>query len=234
MRLNANRIGRFTSSQIYRLMGTDAVKKTYIREILSERRIGKSIDSGATTRPMSWGKFMEIVLFQLLDDDYRMDSKETQLHPKYPDIWAGSRDLHVPRVKVGEIKSYQYKKFSPFVDCIMQKDLKLFKSLFPQEYWQIVSNCIISKVRVGEIIAYMPYESEIPEIQKMANDYDGDGWEQYKWIVDAKLEDLTSLPDDGYYSNVTTFTFDIPADDIIQLTKAVIASGKELDEAMAA
>ena len=225
---NKNRVGRFTSSEIYKLLGTPKGRTTYIESKIHERRIGKSIGKAVYKKEMAWGKFMEIVVFDLLGLKYRITSKETTLHPKLGDIWSGSVDLLAPREKIGEIKAYQYDKHCRYADCLRKKDVKLLKKLFPQEYWQLVSNSIIHRVKVAEAIAYMPYESEIPEIKKMVDQYEGEDLFDYKWILDADDEDLPSLPDKGYYDNVTTFEFVVPVEDIILLTEAVIKAGEEL------
>jgi len=235
---NENRIGHFTSSNIWKLLtlAKDGVSfgapaLGYIEEKRMERRLGKSIEKGATSRDMSWGQFMEIVVFELLDLSYDLTSKATDLHPKYGDIWAGSKDLIVPGVKIADIKAFQYKKFCLYADCLMQKDINLFRTTFPEEYWQLVSNACINKVRRAEAILFMPYESQLPEIQKLAHLYDGEGWQYYKFIADADPKDLPSLKDNGYYSNITSFEFEVPADDVVLLTKKVIEAGKLLTAA---
>jgi hypothetical protein len=228
MRHNELRVGRFTSSEIYRLCGTDKVRATYIRKKQLERRLQKSLDTGAYSKAMAWGKFMEIVLFDYLEIDYEMKSKETFAHYRHGDIWSGSVDLVIPKVKIGEIKSFQYENFAEYTDCLMLQDIECLKTNFPKEYWQLVSNAIIHRVNRAEAISFMPYESQIPAIQELAFNYDGDDFEDYKYIAYAKPEDLPSLKDGGYYSNITTFEFEVPKADKIFLTKQVQDAGVKL------
>ena len=68
---NVNRIGRFTSSQIWKLMtdgrsenGLGAPAITYIEEKRAERCLGRSIDLGAHSQALTWGKVMEVVGFE--------------------------------------------------------------------------------------------------------------------------------------------------------------------------
>ena len=169
---------------------------------------------------------MEMILFKILGLEYRISSKTTDLHPDkfFSKYWAGSNDLKVKGVKIAEIKAYYPKNFALYADMLMEKDIQLFKELFPQKYWQIVSNCAIHKVPKGEAILYMPYESEMEEIKKMAYNYEGsDAW-HYRFIYEKENRDLPVLPNDGYYSNVNIFEFEVPKEDIelleIRVTEA--------------
>jgi len=231
MRHNSERIGRFTSSQIYRLCGTEKVAMTYVDHKIRERRGRRSIEGYGRSRDMMWGKFMEIRINDLLGLKYDLSSRTTELHPKHGDIWSGSYDFIVPKVKVAELKAFAFLNFSKLNDVLMQKDIQLLKKEFPEIYWQVGSNAIINKVKNVEIISYMPYESEIPAIKKLAEEYDGDDFFEYKWIVDCDITELSCLPDGGYYSNITRLEFEFPVDDIIFLTAQVVKYGKILTAA---
>lgn len=251
---NKDRVGRFTNSQVYKLIPKGKVKMnaeelvifkaanpkskatlreggfgatglTYIEEKKLERRLGRSLDMGGYSQAAAWGIFGESVLFELLGLAYRMASQETVLHPdkELSKYWGGSVDLKVPNVKVGEIKCYQPKNFGYFADCLMKKDIQLFKKDFPAEYWQIVGNSIIHNVDLGESLLYMPYESEIPTIRAMAEDYiatASDGW-KYRFINEKPLSELPYLPDNGYYSNIVSFEFEVPKEDKEYLTSRI-------------
>jgi len=205
---NKDRVGRFTSSQVYKLIPMGSIKMTpeelvefkklnptskarnrpggfsslgltYISEKKLERRMGRSLDTGGYSQPAAWGNFMEFVIFSLLGLEYTIESQTTVLHPDshLSKFWGGSVDLTVPNKKVAEIKCYQPKNFGFYADCLMEKDVDLFRKEFPAEYWQIVSNSVIHNVDIGEAILYMPYESEMPEIKEMAeNSEEGDKW----------------------------------------------------------
>jgi len=229
MRHNEERIAHFTSSQIYRLVvGSKTVRDNYIQEKIIEKRLGKSLESGGGGQAAYWGIFMEMVVFELLGLEYKIESKLTDLHPTLGDVWSGSKDLIVPGVKVGDIKAYQYKKFAQYAECLKRGSVEFFRSEFPQEYWQLVSNAAIHNVSIGEAILYMPYESEIPEIKKLAEAYDGPDMWKYKFIAESEIQDLPSLKDGGYYQNVNTFEFEIPKADTELLTAAVETYGKIL------
>lgn len=254
---NKDRVGRFTSSQVYKLigMGSKPMTKeeladfkiqnpgskkrnkscgfsqlglTYISEKKLERRMGRSLDVGSYSQPAAWGNFMELVIFNLLGLEYTIESLTTVLHPdkflgKY---WGGSVDLTVPNVKVAEIKCYQPKNFGFYADCLMKKDIELFKKEFSAEYWQIISNSVIHNVDLGEAILYMPFESEMEEIKQLATDYEGDEKWKYRFIAEKPISELPCLPDGGYYDNIVKFEFNIPKEDkkflISRIKEAII------------
>jgi len=70
---NIERIGSFTSSQIYKLCAMpksgDGFGKpgiTYIQEKRIEKRMGRSISVDSYSRSMAWGLFMEMYVFSKL------------------------------------------------------------------------------------------------------------------------------------------------------------------------
>lgn len=240
---NEQRQGRLTSSRIHVICADGRSKSpitgvnwsapalTYFEEKRIERRMQTCLDvDGAYSQPMAWGNFMELVLFNILGLEYKIESKETRVHPSKSlgEVWAGSRDLIVPGVKVGEIKCYQKKKFALYTDCLMLKDVELLKKQFPQEYWQMVSNAAIERVSVAEAISYMPYESEMEEIREMVRDYDGDDIWKYRFICEKPNSQLPVLKDGGYYSNITKFEFEVPQDDLDLLNDRVTLAKKEI------
>lgn len=224
---NKLRIGNFTSSEIYRLMGTPAVRKTYIEEKKIERRLGRSIDVEAHSQPMAWGNLLETRVFDLLGLEYEITSKDTTQHPTI-DFWTGTKDLIVVGKKIAEIKCYQPKKFALYTDAILSKDIQVLKKDFAQEFWQIVSNAIINQVPSGEAISYCPYKSELDDIRDLAANYDGfDQW-KYRFIVEKEDAGLAYIPDGGYYKNLNRFEFVVPENDIAELTERVEADGKSI------
>ena len=98
---NEKRRGRFTSSGIYKLIpegdfhGFQKPAITYIKEKQIEVRMQSCLDVGAYSQPMAWGNFMEYVIFNLLGLEYKISSKETDLHPDnyLSKFWSGSNDL---------------------------------------------------------------------------------------------------------------------------------------------
>ena len=109
---NKLRIGRFTSSNIWKLMtdgrgenGFGAPAITYIEEKRAERCLGRSIDLGAHSQALTWGKVMEVIGFeQEMGIEYSLCSQETIQHPKYP-FWSGSPDAKTS-TKAVEMKCF--------------------------------------------------------------------------------------------------------------------------------
>jgi len=241
---NKNRQGRITSSNAHKLIkpgrGKDkefsAPGLTYIQEKQIERRINSCLDAdGAYSQGMAWGNFCEMVIYSLLGIEYQISSKETFKHPKHGEIWAGSPDLIIENVLIGEIKCYQKKKFALYTDLLtkpltenysLEDKLNDFKKDFAQEYWQIVSNASILGVTQGEAITYMPYESEHSNIVDIAESIDGAEQWKYRFIAEKPIEHLPFLPDGGHYENVNKFRFDIPAEDLQLLEDRVIKAGE--------
>lgn len=231
---NINRIGNFTSSEIYKLMtksrdgkGIGAPGFTYIEEKRIERKLGRSISMDVSNRSMIWGKFMEARVFDLLPFGYELCSTKTVLHPNIPE-WAGTPDLIFHGQKVADIKCFEPKNFAQFADVLMDKDPELFKSEYPKEYWQLVSNAIIAGVDKAESILYMPYLSELEAIREMAEMYDGEDQWQYMFIANSPASQLPYLPDGGYYKNLICFDFTVPISDIEELHDRVRAAVKIL------
>jgi len=240
---NVNRAGKFTSSNVYKLIKEGRGKEefsapglTYIQEKAIERKMQSCLDGGAHTQALAWGNFMELMVYSILGVQYQISSKETTLHPKYGKFWSGSKDLFTVNNETGEmesiaeIKCYQKKNFALYTDCILKKDIELFKNEFPKEYWQIVSNACLENVEIGEAITYMPYVSEAEEIKQMAFDYDGaDQW-KYKFIQDLPVEDLPFIPDDGYYKNINKFAFIVPQEDKDFLETRILLAEEKIKE----
>lgn len=231
---NSERVGRFTSSKMYKLMGDARSKKetfsvaglTYIKQREQERKRKKSLSVDASSLSTAWGDLMEVRVYDLVGLQYSYDSQKTHIHEKYP-YWSGSCDLIAPKEKVGEIKGYYPDKFCSYADCLLKEDIDLFRKEFPEEYWQIVSNAIIHNVYVGEAILYQPYESEAEEILKLAEESEdiSNMWHYQKiaqHIKDENLHMLPFQPDESDYPNLVTFEFEIPDNDMDSLTNRVL------------
>jgi hypothetical protein len=225
---NQLRVGAFTSSEIHRLCTFDRSGKnegepffTYVEEKKREKRLKRSLDTGTSTRDTAWGIFLEQRVFEILGFEYSIKSDETKQHPTIKG-WAGSSDLIVPNVKVSDIKCYGLNKFTQYADCLAKKDVELLKKDFKKEYWQLVSNSIINQVPNAEVILYAPYQSELPEIVEMVENYDGLDQYKYRFIAESTWHELNVIPDDSEYQNLNIFEFEVPKDDIEFLTERVI------------
>jgi hypothetical protein len=234
---NKNRQGRFTSSQMFRLLGTPAVKKTYIKDINIERKMQRCLDVGSYSQSMAWGRYMETRVFQLMDKSYTMVSKETIVHPEkeLEMFWSGSPDLIAfnkkgDAEKVSEVKCFYPKAFSELTDAILSKDIEQLKACHKgKEYWQVVSNAILCGVDTAEIISYMPKKSEMIEIRDDVSNFEGEDLWQYRFIVERSDAELPVLNDHGFYDSLNVFTFEVPMEDKVKLTEAVINASSELE-----
>jgi hypothetical protein len=236
---NHLRIGRATSSEIFKLTkrSTDKVSfgekaLTYIEEINLERKMGVSLEQEKYSRPMAWGNFLERRVHNLLPMGYRLVGHITLQHPSI-DWWAGSPDELNDRESVAaDIKCYERKKFGQYVENLKKAketgDVSILKKHHDQEYWQLISNAILMGMDNIEAIVYMPYESELEEIRKMAENYDKPDQWKYKFIYEAPKEELAYLKDGGYYKNLNIFRFPVPAEDVKFLTDSVKRAGNLL------
>ncbi len=232
---NNARIGRFTSSEIWKLTttgkgenGFGAAAITYIKEKNLERKLGRSIKTEAHSKSIAWGNLIERYVFEhKLGLEYQIQSKSTDVHPtiKY---WAGSKDLIVTGVKIGEIKCFEPKHFAEYTDALLTGDTEIIKKECPEEYWQMVSNAIINQVPNAEAVTYIPYKSELPKIREYAENYDGPDQWKYRFIAESEDEALPHIPDEGYYKDLNRFEFVVPEADKQFLTECVIKAGKML------
>lgn len=234
---NINRVGRFTSSEIAALMTNGKAKGTigqpgvtYIEEKNMERRLGRSLSSETSAKPILWGKLLEKRAFDQLGLEYQLVSDETIQHPEI-NYWAGSPDGFTQN-KVADIKCpFTLKSFCQLVDPVysgmtgmdainkirgMHKDGEKY-------YWQLVSNSILLKKQQAELIIYCPYQSELTEIRSSC---EGDG--KYYWLSFSEDCEIPYLPDSGYYKNINVITFDVPQEDKDAISARVIEAGKML------
>lgn len=251
---NPERIGRFTSSQMHRLMSNGrslgSVGQpfyTYVDEKRNERNMGVSFDSDPYTKSIAWGNFMELYLHgECLGSEYRLTSKGTLVHPDY-EYWAGTPDCEKFKngelFAISEIKCYQPKKFADYTNAIKKQDVGFLRDNFKQEYYQVVSNACILNVDYGEVISFMPYASQMDNVVDKNGDITSIGIREiinalddfadqnkYRFIVDSPNHDLAVLPDGGFYKNINKFMFEIPKEDKEKLTERVELASKEIQK----
>jgi hypothetical protein len=247
---NALRNGNFTSSEIVALMCNDRTGKkpgasyhTYIAECNMERRLGRSLTDESNARALSWGKLLEHRVHALLGTDYSFCSSKTLLHPTIS-YWAGSPDFqHYFEESIYDAVCdskcpLTLKSFCQLVQPLYDGHSGAQAMLIVREthkdgdkfYYQLVSNGIITDVKYGELIVYMPYKSELDDIRQMAMNHDGPDQHRFKWIAYAQDDELPFLPDGGYYKNLNVIRFPIPTADKEALTERVIMAGAELIE----
>ncbi len=235
------RIGRFTSSQIYRLCATnknDTIAKafyTYVEEVYLTRKMGRSVNTEVKTQPMKWGSLMEVVLFNKIGLNYKMAHKSTLEHPEHGDFWSGTPDLIEKGVKHGEIKAFQPKHFAQLSLALLSENTEVIKEKEKEVYWQAVSNALILGVEKAEIIAYMPYKSELEQIiddVENSNFLERNGLDptDYYFLSTANIESLPYLPDDSPMSSINMFEFEVPKHDVEFLTERVLLANKEFQK----
>ena len=130
-------------------------------------------------------------------------------------------------IKIGEIKCFQPKNFALLSLDIIKQDVEVLKANWPKEYWQCVSNAILHGVNRAELIAYMPYKKELEEIIEKIDQTDFleqrglDPLDYYFMRPENDIETLPYLPDNSTMSNVNSFEFEIPQEDLDFVTERV-------------
>jgi len=231
---NSKRFGKFTSSEIYKLMtldkkGIDFGKPalTYIREKLMEIEFGRSIDKTASSREMEWGKLCESRVFNIMEKDisYTPMHDITLTHPLF-ECWAGSPDSDRPRLKVVSETKCPYTHTS-FYDLVKSyeiggiEEIRNVHKSGEQYYWQCVSNADLLGYYKAELIVYMPYQKELSEIRLESANFG------FPWIGFTADDDLPYLLNDGKFKNINVLPFEIPADDI-QLLRDNVSKAQKI------
>lgn len=94
------------------------------------------------------------------------------------------------------------------------------KREFPQYYWQLVSNSILTGKKFAELTVYCPFQEELEEIRELARRQDEDQ-ERYVFINFALDDDLPYLVKEGEYKNLNQIKFEVPEADKVLLTETV-------------
>jgi hypothetical protein len=226
MEAHLNRTGNFTSSSIYLLMSDGKEKGTlgkpaltYIEDKSIELRLGRSLQKETNSKPTSFGKLVEERVFSLLSTEYILCSDLRFYHPLYS-RWNGCPDM-LSEDKVCDIKvPYNIKIFTQKADIMIANDVQKLKKLYPENYWQLVSNSILTDKPIAELIIYCPYLKELIEIKENLQNYDGD-MNDVAWINWAKDEELPYLIEGNYYKNLYKLKWEVSAEDKEFLTNRV-------------
>lgn len=210
---NINRIGKFTSSEIWKLTKKDRSGKgfgqialSYIEEKIYEKLLGRSLSTESDAKPLQWGKLNEAKCFELLGLEYTLTSDKTINHTKF-DNWSGSPDGVKDGVVIDIKCPFTLKSFCQLNNCHDKDTLIEFTQSGEAYYWQLVSNAILTNTNKAELIVYCPYQSELNSIREEAE------INNYKWIAYATDEQLPYLIEGGYYKNIKTISLDIPQED---------------------
>ena len=219
------RIGRFTSSQIYKLMkapqrGNQPFLQsglTYIRQKFLERTINNSLDVDAYSNAMAWGRFMEAYAFENhFGTGYTTTSQQTVVSTKYPEHLAGTPDYVKGDFLVSEVKCFYPEKWAELGLSLQSKDLERIKSNHEEIYWQVVCNAFLLGVSRCQMISFMPSIDEMENVKESAEDpmfLDrhnlGDMW-QYRFIWEKEIDRLPHVKHGSRIAPLTTFEFEVP------------------------
>ena len=151
------RRGKFTASNIYKLMGAKGLGKTgltYIDEVVADMLSDESEDERFENKAMRWGTDWEPVAAAWYAKAFNKELEERGfvLYSKY----AGASP---DRLIVGEKKGIEIK--CPFVRSNHLKHLKLsnakeLKSEFPDHYWQIMHNLLCIDYDSWDFVSFDP------------------------------------------------------------------------------
>lgn len=199
----------------------------YIIEKMDERKLKRSIDNESSANSLKWGKCLEYYGFIKVNDnfEYQLLGDESKVHDVY-NYWSGSVDV-LKTDTAGDIKCpYTLKSFISLIRPLYHNfnGLEAFNALrngfnsngifyekhkdAEKYYWQIVGNAILHNKKFGELIIYMPYESDLELIKE-----DLDGNPDYYFINFANENDLPYLPDDSEFKDINVIRFEIPKED---------------------
>lgn len=233
--LSEIRNGNFTSSTIHFLMkngrgGKPSVQTdSYINEKRMERRLGRSLNADLSSRPTTWGHIVEERLYSLLDPfEYEYCSSKTIIHQTISS-WVGTPDF-ITKEKVCDGKCpYTLKSFCELADIAIANDVEALKKNYPEYYWQLLSNSVLTEKNIAELIVYCPYKEELKFIQEICENHE-DSQNKIAWIYFAEYEDLPHLIRGNYYNNMYKLTWEVNKDDINALTEAVLQASERLEE----
>jgi hypothetical protein len=220
---------------------------TYINQKNMERRLDRSLDGELEARATSWGKFVEKLLFSMLEEEYTYNSSETLVHPEY-DCWVATPDGFNKKAKertLAETKCpFTMESFCKLVASLYNgfegmeamnalrngytDKTGLFQPPHPDAekyYWQMVSSSCVEPCEAADFIIYCPYESELQAIQAAAVQ---SGDPSVYFIANASKNALPYIKDDGFYQNINIFSFKIPDEDKKLLTETVKKAEKYL------
>ena len=207
------RHGKYTSSAIYKLMGSDKVRTTYIQEKKFEQKLGISLSTDTNAKSLTWGLLMEkYVAKYYLKQGYNLNSDVVIQSPDYP-YWCGTPDGDCGHI-VFDIKNpFTRLSFCQQIEIIKSGDLELFEKNKPEYFWQLVSNSILTGIDTAELIVFMPKLSELQNIRDFASNLDDERLEsRLFWIANSLDSDLPYLPEDCEYESYNSFKFEVPQD----------------------
>jgi len=241
MTTTAHRYGNFSSSEIWKLMTNDnkgnpgKPAQTYVQKKVWEQKVGRPLQNDSDSKATIWGKFMEgYVHDEKLPLDYKLCSRERLFHPTIK-RWTGMPDL-IKGDMVVDIKCPQLESFCELADIAQEHnyveicDGECLKNSYPEYYWQLVSNAILTGCDKAELIVFCPYQSELDEIRKRAFAADALEWGNKLYFIQYSEDgELPYLKNNGYYNNLNIINFAVSEEDKAALTARVEWAVNELN-----
>jgi len=249
----AKRKYSFSSSQMSRLVtygkGARSVENTgkpfdtYVTEKYREHLLCRPITGESFARPLVWGKMMERYVMQKVfsfDDGYEdMNLIGRSKHPSI-EHWTGLPDYSKDRKIVGDIKApWTLTAFFDRIDSM--KSIETLKKLDASEYWQLVSNSILTGFDQAELTVFVPKENQLEEIHDFVCDFDGDDELspfQVQWVFEeirefldtGNLQSFPYIPNESKLDGLHTFRFEVPTEDKELLTERVKMASELLNQ----
>lgn len=227
---NYSRIGRFTSSGVWQLMTNGRAKdtpgkpfETYVRQKAREKRLFRSISNDASSKPTSWGKYLEKRAFSKLDIEYSLTSDVTTEHPTIENF-AGSTDgLKFDDGRtVFDIKCcFTLSAFCDLIECTT--DEMLLKE-FPEYFWQLIGNAMIHSTKWCELIVYVPYLSELADIRLNTRFHDQEN--DVKWITWSENYEIPYIHPRSEYKNLNIIRFEAKQEYKDMLTERLLMANE--------
>jgi hypothetical protein len=222
---------------------------TFITECNMERRLKRSLSDEVDSNPLLWGKLLERIVHAKLGTNYEYFSDQTRVHPEISS-WVGTADFFNHKVKaiVDSKCPWTLKSFCALVDpwYAGKRDMEYWDALIngwtdgqgmfrkphtdaKKYFYQIVSNACIYGANVGELIVFMPYQSELQLIREFAASFGGGNVENDFYKFSTRPDNkLPHLIDGGHYKNLNVFRFEIPFLEKQFLTKRVKLAQEKL------
>lgn len=233
MNSTTKRFGTFSSSNIWKLMTKDrkgigwgAPALKYMKQVQHELNLGRSINPERDSRATSWGRFVEKRAFDVLSLKYKLVSTDKRyVHPETP-LWTGLPDL-LAEETIGDVKCpFSLEVFCDKIDSLAA--IEVYKEEFPEDYYQLVSNAILTGSKYAEAVIYVPYQEELATIREMASNFDGNQ-NSIAWLNWAEDDELPYLIKGGRYKNINIFRFEVPEIDKKNLSDTVLRAIELLD-----
>jgi len=201
---------------------------SYLEEVNFERLLNRSIEKESNAKPLNYGSLVESYAFKQLGMEYQMTSDVSVVHPTIP-YFSGSADgfkYDEGKTCVDFKCAWTLLSYCRFAECKTIEEVVAKHPEGEKYKWQVTANAIINDCKFGEIIFFCPYKKQLAEIRELAQDYPDKN--KVAFVHFATDEELPWLPDNGYFKNLHTVRWEIPAEEKSYLENLVIEAGKLL------